>query len=121
MLKSLILAVTLALTMSPGRADDQNPKKEQGIQAEVRGILHFENGRGYFIAVKTAGKTQPEMRVWLRAPEDKALVRQLQGLSGKEVIANGKLMQMPANVRASIPPLGIYLRYGFTIENAGAK
>ena len=121
MLRHLIVAVTLVLTMSPGRADDQNPKKEQGIQAEVRGTLHFENGRGYFIAVKPAGKTAPEMRVWLQAPEDKALVRQLQGLNGKQVIAKGELIQMPANVRASVPPLGIYLRYGFTIERAGAK
>lgn len=55
MLKNLTptVAVTLALTMSPGRADQQKPqgaRKEQFIQAEVRGTLHFENGRSYFIS-----------------------------------------------------------------------
>jgi len=116
MLRNLTLAVAvpLVLTMSPGRT-------EQGIRAEVRGTLRFENGRGYFIAVKPAGKVKEEMRVWLRAAEDKVLVRQLQGLSGKEVIAKGELAQMPANVRASVPPLGVYLRHGFAIEQAGKK
>ena len=116
MLRNLTLAVAvpLVLTMSPGRT-------EQGIRAEVRGTLRFENGRGYFIAVKPADKAKEEMRVWLRAAEDKVLVRQLQGLSGKEVIAKGELVQMPANVRASVPPLGVYLRHGFAIEQAGKK
>jgi hypothetical protein len=63
--------ITLVLTMSPVRT-------EQGIRAEVTGSLHFENGRGYFIALKPAGKAKEEMRVWLRAAEDKVLVRQLQ-------------------------------------------
>ena len=112
---TLAVAVTLIFTMSPAHTD------EPGIRAEVRGTLHFENGRGYFIAVKPAGKAKEEMSVWLRAAEDKALVRQLQGLSGKEVIAKGELVQMPANVRASVPPLGIYLRHGFTIEQARKK
>jgi hypothetical protein len=121
---TLAVAVTLVLTMSPGRTDEQKPqgdKREQGIQAEVRGTLHFESGRGYFISVKPADKTEQEMRVWLRAAEDKVLVRKLQGLDGKEVTAKGKLAQMPENVGASVPPLGIYLRHGFNIEDAGAK
>jgi hypothetical protein len=57
----------------------------------------------------------------LRAAEDKVLVRQLEGLSGKEVIAKGELAQMPANVRASVPPLGLYLRRGFAIKHAAAR
>jgi hypothetical protein len=126
MLRSLSLAgvAALALSTSLGRAEEPKPqqgKKEQGIKAEVRGTLRFESGRGYFIAVKPADKAEQEMRVWLRAAEDKVLVRQLEGLSGKEVTAKGKLAQMPATVRASVPPLGLYLRHGFAIERAGAK
>ena len=126
MLKELIpvVAVTLALAMSPGRADQRKPqedRKEQGIQAEVRGTLHFESGRGYFISVKPADKAGREMRVWLRVAEDKELVRKLQGLDGKEVTAKGKLEQMPEDVRASVPPLGIYLCHGFEIEPAAGK
>jgi hypothetical protein len=61
------------------------------------------------------------MRVWLRATESKLLVRKLQGLDGKEVIAKEKLEKMTGDVRAIVPPLGIYLRHGFEIEHAGAK
>ena len=120
----LAVAVTLSFTMSLGHADEQKPqevKNAQGINAEVRGTLHFESGRGYFISVKPTDKAAREMRVWLRAAESKVLVRKLQGLDGQEVIAKGKLEQMPEDVRASVPPLGIYLRHGFDIEHAGAK
>jgi len=118
------VAVTLVLTMFPGRADVQQPqedKNEQGIQAAVRGTLHFESGRGYFIAVKPADKARRAMRVWLSVTEDKETVQKLVGLSGKEVTARGKLEQMPEDVGASVPPLGIYLRRGFEIEAAGGK
>jgi hypothetical protein len=126
MLRNLTPTVTviLVLTMSPGRADVQQPqeeKNEQGIQAEVRGTLHFESGRGWFIAVKPAEKAWREMRVWLRVTEDKVTVRKLEGLNGKEVTARGKLEQMPKGVGASVPPLGMYLRHGFEIEPAGGK
>jgi hypothetical protein len=126
MLKTLMLtgALTLVVMMSLGRADAQKPqqaKNEQGINAEVRGTLHFESGRGYFIAVNPTDRSGREMRVWLQAAESKPLVRLLQGLDGKEVIAKGKLEQMPADVGASVPPLGIYLRHSFEIEHAGAK
>jgi hypothetical protein len=119
MLRKMILAVavTSGLTMSPGRADEQKlpkAKKEQGIQAVVRGTLHFESGRGYFLSVR-------KTRVWLRVAEDKALVWELEGLKGKEVIATGDLTQMPQDVRASVPPMGMYLQPGFRIERAGAK
>ncbi len=126
MLRSLMLsvAVTLAIALSLGRADEQQPqeaKNEQGIRAEVKGTLHFESGRGYFISVKPADKVGRETRVWLRAAEDKDLVRKLQGLDGREVIARGDLAQIPQDIGASVPPLGIYLRHGFSIERAGAK
>jgi hypothetical protein len=117
------VAVTLVLTMAAGRAGERKPqeaKNEQGILAEVRGTLHFENGRGYFISVKNVDsfKKEREIRVWLRAPENKVLIRKLEGLDGKEVIAKGQLGQMPGDVRASVPPLGIYLHFDFTIEHA---
>jgi hypothetical protein len=110
--------------MSPGRADVQEPqedKTEQGIQAAVRGTLQFESGRGYFIAVKPADKARRVMRVWLSVTEDKLTTGKLQGLNGKEVIARGKLEQLPEEVGASVPPLGIYLRLGFEIEAVAAK
>ena len=126
MLRNLALsvAVTSVLTMSPGRADEQKlqeAKQVQGIQAVVRGTLHFESGRGYFLSVRPVDEAGRETRVWLRVAEDKALVRELQGLEGKEVIATGDLAQMPPDVRASVPPMGMYLQHGFRIERAGAK
>ena len=66
MLRILMAAVAAALllTGSFGRTDEPKPpgdKREQGIQAEVRGTLHFENGRGYFISVKPADKVEQEV------------------------------------------------------------
>jgi len=90
----------------PTSKNPQEARNEQGIQAEVRGILHFESGRGYFITVKPSDKEGRETCVWLRAAEDKGLVRKLQGLDGKEVIARGNLAQMPQDVGASVPPSG---------------
>jgi hypothetical protein len=57
----------------------------------------------------------------LRVAEDKVLVRKLEGLDGKGVAAKGKLAQLPQDVRASVPPLGLYLANGFTIEAAESK
>jgi hypothetical protein len=126
MLSNLLLPVAFALTLalSIGQVDEKKPqeaKNEQGIRAEVRGILHFENGAGYFIAVNPTDKAAQATQVWLRAAEDKELVRKMQELDGKEVIAKGNLAQMPKELHASVPPLGIYLEYGFSIERAGAK
>ena len=114
MLRTLTLAaaVALALRTSSAPGDErkaQEDKKEQSIKADVRGTLHFESGRGYFIAVKPATKTEAEIRVWLWISENKVLVRQLQGLNGKEVIASGKLAQLPEGHGASVPPLGLYM------------
>ena len=126
MIKILILPIAIAwtLTVAIGHADEQKPqdaKHESGIRAEVRGILHFEDGHGYFVSVTPNDKPARETRVWLRAAEDKALVRQMQGLDGKEVVAKGNLGQMASDVHANVPPLGIYLQHGFTIEGAGAR
>jgi hypothetical protein len=125
MLKSLTLTVAaaLVLTMSSGRGDEPTPQadtKDDGIKAEVRGTLRFESGRGYFIAVKAANKTEQEMRVWLWISEDKVLVRKLQGLDGKQVLATGKLAQMPEGRGTSVPPLGMYMSR-FEIKEASAR
>jgi hypothetical protein len=124
MLKSLTLAVAaaLVLAMSSGRGDEPAPQadtKADGIKAEVRGTLRFESGRGYFIAVRPAKKTEREMRVWLWISENKALVRKLQGLDGKEVLVTGKLAQLPEGHHASVPPLGLYMSR-FEIKEASA-
>jgi hypothetical protein len=127
MLQSLIPTVMgvllVALPMSSGGADAKEPAadKETGyIKAEVRGTLRFQEGRGYFIAFKSEDAPQREHRVWLWISEQKALVRQLQGLTGKEVVAKGNLQQMPEDVHASVPPHGLYLQH-FKIEAAEAK
>src|SRR5262245_56969127 len=97
----LLTPTVIAIVFLPlwfGHADEpaaEKGKKDQGIQAEVRGDLHFESGRGYFISVKPGGEREREMRVSLWISEDKALVRRLQGLEGKEVIAKGKIAQLP--------------------------
>ena len=124
-LRSLTLAVAVFLgcTISSGRGDETKPQddtKAQGIKAEVRGTLRFESGRGYFISVKSINKDEPDMRVWLYITEDKILVRKLQGLEKKEVLAKGKLEQMPEARHTSVPPLGMYMR-GFEIEQARAR
>ena len=126
MLRSLTIAavVAFAVSMPHGRADEQKApgdRQEPGIKADVRGTLRFESGRGYFISVKSGDQAERESRVWLQVSENKVLVRQLEGLTGKQVMAKGNLEQMADNVRASVPPLGIYLRHGFEIERAGAK
>jgi hypothetical protein len=120
---TLALAAALVLTMSSGRGDEPLPQadtKADGIKAEVRGTLRFESGRGYFIAVKPAKKTEQEMRVWLWISEDKGLVRKLQGLEGKEVLATGKLAQLPEGHHTSVPPLGLYMSR-FDIKEASAR
>jgi hypothetical protein len=118
------IAVSVILAMSPGAADCQGPqpaKAGPGISAEVRGTLRFENGRGYFITVPAEEKGGRQTRVWLQVAEDKVLVRKLQGLDGKDVTAKGKLAQMPKDVGSSVPPLGLYLANGFTIEATKTK
>lgn len=92
-----------------------------GIKAEVEGVLNFEPGRGYFIATRTGGNHPTETRVWLWVSENKVVVRELEGLTGKEVVATGLLHQMPQDTRAVVPPMGLYLPEGFKITEAPAK
>jgi hypothetical protein len=126
MLRSLRLTVGALLFAFPllsGGADAKEPAADKGtgyIKAEVRGTLQFQQGRGYFIGFKSEGASQREHRVWLRISEDKVLVRRLDGLMGKEVVAKGNLEQMPEDVQASVPPHGLYLQH-FEIEAAEAK
>lgn len=88
-------------------------------QSRGRGTLHFESGHGYFISVKSDVEAEKESRVWLWISEDKETVRILAGLDGKEVIAKGKLAQLPEGIHANVPPLGMYMKR-FEIERAGA-
>jgi hypothetical protein len=120
---TLTLAAALALSALSGRGDEQRAladKNEQGIKAEVRGTLHFESGRGYFVAIRPADTKGQEMRVWLWISEDKALVRKLQGLDGKDVIVKGELAQQPTGRQSSVPPMGMYMSR-FEIEAADAR
>jgi len=88
------------------------------IRTEVHGMLHFQEGQGYFISVKSRQLPGAENRVWLHISENKVLARQLEGLVEKNVTAKGELEQMPENVRASVPPHGMYLRDMPQIEEA---
>jgi hypothetical protein len=124
--RSLILvAVMAALTLPSvavlsGMPESQADKNAGLIKAEVIGTLHFQQGRGYFISVKSSRNHGWENRVWLWISEEKLLIRQLEGLIEKKVIAKGELEQMPQNVQASVPPQGMYLRK-VEIEEAQAK
>ena len=60
------------------------------------------------------------MRVWLWISEDKVTARKLEGLDGKEVLATGKLTQLPEGQQTSVPPLGLYMSR-FEIKEASAR
>jgi hypothetical protein len=98
---------------------------EPGITAEVRGTLRYQKeGNIYYIAIPSDVRGGREAHVWLLRGEDKdrELDRTLEGLDGKDVVANGKLRQMPENTKhAVIPPLGLYLDNQFTVEAPKAK
>jgi hypothetical protein len=116
----LVLAVVLALPPMSGAADDAKPKEEKKsdyVKAEIKGTLNFDHG--YFVSIKFGEDPQSELRVWLLISENKALVRQLEGLTGKEVVVKGNIRQMPQNAKATVPPLGLFFKEGdFTIEAA---
>lgn len=109
-------------TGSPGQGDKPKPQadNDDGIKAEVRGTLRFESGCGYFIAVNPLSDREYETQVWLWISEDKVLVRKLQRLNGKSVIAKGKLAQLSKGHRTSVPPLGMYVSR-FEIKEADAR
>jgi hypothetical protein len=91
------------------------------IKAEVTGVLRWrDEGGGYYIAIRPGDDPKRETRVWLWITEDKVTVRKLEGLTGKEVTARGMLEQLPEDVRALVPPGGMYFSK-FEIEAAGAR
>jgi len=119
--KLLVLAAAFAvLALSSGVA-----QAEPGITAEVRGTLRYQKeGNIYFIAIPSDVRGGRETHVWLLRGEDKdrELDRTLEGLDGKDVVAKGKLRQMPENTKhAVIPPLGLYVDNQFTVEAVKAK
>jgi hypothetical protein len=107
----LLLPVTSYGGEKPDATSDE-------ITAEVRGTLRFEEGRGYYVEAKAGDQAT---RVWLRISEDRDLVRRLEGLTGKRVVAKGPLGQMPEDVKGSVPPHGLYLASPFKIEAAKEK
>lgn len=124
--RNLILTAVvgaLACVASVAWAQDNDrpvDKTTDYIKAEVRGILRFEEGRGYFISVKSAEKPERECRVWLRISEDKVTARRLAPLKAKEVLAQGDLKQMPESVQANVPPNGLYMDR-FEVKGVEAK
>jgi len=122
--KNLILIAAIAFLVLPSKAVESSKRENQAenskgvIKALVTGTLQFENGRGYFISVKSKKHSGWNNRVWLAVSEDKIMVRQLQGLEGKSTTVKGELEQMPANVQAAVPPHGMYLR---TFEIEGGR
>jgi hypothetical protein len=124
----LLTAVLPFLAVSFGVIQAREPEPAEagpGITAEVRGTLrHEKGGHIYSIAVPPDVKGGQETRVWLMRGEDKdrELDRKLEGLDGKEVVAKGRLSQMPKDSsHATIPPLGLYLGGPWTVEAAKAK
>ena len=110
--------------MPPERAAGQKPQEgqnEQGIRAEVRGTLLTGKSGGYFLSVKHAGAGVPELKVWLLFSADKVTGRRLEKLLGREIIARGRLEQVPEGTqRPVIPPRGMYL-LSFEVEPVGKK
>jgi hypothetical protein len=126
-----LLPLTAAIVMFAallGAAHSQQPVPVDvgpGITAEVRGTLRFDKGNNiHLIVMPPDARGGNPTRVWLLRGEDKnrQLDEKLDRLDGKEVVAKGKLAQMPENVQsARVPPLGLYLDNHFTIEAATAK
>jgi hypothetical protein len=110
--------VPLLLLAGTSHAGEKVEPGSDGITAEVRGTLRFESGRGYYVEAKAGDQAT---RVWLRVSEDKVLVRRLEGLTGKRVVAKGPLGQMPEDVKGSVPPHALYLATPFEIEAAKEK
>jgi hypothetical protein len=118
LLTRVIAGVFVSLLFLPGLSPADNKAASDGITAEVRGTLRFEEGRGYFIEMKPVEPGGQAKRVWLRVSEDKVLVRRLEELKGKRVAAKGPLGQMPEDAKGAVPPHGLYLAAPFEVEPA---
>jgi hypothetical protein len=105
----MLIVLTAPPWVSSLSTGDKTNQEVGGIKAEVHGTLHFQEGQGFFISVKSREHPDWENRVWLWISENKVLNRQLQGLMDRSVIVKGNLGQLPENVHASVPPLGMYL------------
>jgi hypothetical protein len=73
---------------------------------ELVGVLFFEAGRGYYLAMGTKGG---KSFVWLQISKNKIVVQKLASLVGSEVKVAGCLQRMPTNVSGSIPAGALYL------------
>jgi hypothetical protein len=89
------------------------------INIEATGRLEFQEGRGYFVQVDSKRFPENKNRVWLMIPEDKVLLRRIDALLCKQVTVRGGLEQLPENVRAAPPPLGMFLTR-FDIEEVSS-
>jgi hypothetical protein len=118
LLMRVAAGVFVSLLLLPGSSRAADKRAPDGVTAEVRGTLRFEEGRGYYVEMQPGEDGRPPERVWLRVSEDKAHVRRLEGLTGKRVEAKGPLGQMPESVKAAVPPHGLYLASPFEIEPA---
>jgi hypothetical protein len=96
------------LAQDIARAQAATSRLPNHVYAEVAGVLHFQDGQGYFISVKN-DEFNTENQIWLRISEDKSMVSRLQRLTNKEVIARGSLGQMPDTVNSAVPKGGMYL------------
>jgi len=88
--------------------------QEQNL-AQVRGLLGFESPHGYYI------ERMDDHRIWLQVTEAKGLVRDLQTLLGKSVVAEGELRTVPKHVTMNIPSGADYMPYGFTVRKADSN
>jgi hypothetical protein len=111
-------------------SNNTHPRDAEFIRAEVHGTLHKKPiGAGqadiYFIVVNATPFFE-ENRVWLWRSEDKnrVLDRRLIELTGKEVVAKGRLKQLSENAQGVVPAQGMYLEAwgpSFTITEPGKE
>jgi hypothetical protein len=88
-------------------AEAQKTSRGQ-IRAEVEGVLCWQDeGGGYYIRVRPKGDPS-EVRVWLVLVEDRVLLRTLEDLKGKDVVAKGELQQR-TGTGWRVPAGGLYL------------
>lgn len=117
---TIFLVITAFAFLLTEKTNAQTADDAQFIKTEIKGVLHFQNGRGYFISVASSEFPKKENQVWLRVGENKKFVRELEGLLNKTVIAKGELEQLPESVTASVPPRAMYI-YDFQIEEIKTK
>jgi hypothetical protein len=91
------------------------------IKAEIRGVLVYDGVDAYVsVKRKTSFGDVEETRVWIWATEGewKLLKLTIPSLNGKEVIATGKLAQLPKGHMTSIPEGALFFLGRFDIKLA---